>query len=142
MKLKRYWISDGAEVTGPFTPGELRDLHATGHLDEGHDACEEGTEGWMRALDLLQDLRIVAPPVPPPVKLPKIKRATGGALAFVLLLLGVVCLLACNVVTIIIGIGCVIGAVCVERSHYMCSGCGNRVEQTSRMCPTCRCELQ
>lgn len=35
----------------------------------------------------------------------------------------------------------VVVALCVEKTHYICGYCGNRVEKTSLMCPTCRHHL-
>jgi hypothetical protein len=41
----------------------------------------------------------------------------------------------------IAGLGLLVLAGLIDRPRYVCGNCGNAVEKTSLLCPTCRAEL-
>lgn len=96
---------------------------------------------WNPAED---DLRWSGAATPDPIA-PRVKRRPNVGWSVLFFLLAAVFGGSGLIFTGLFGIGLgaifLIACVAVDRVHWICDGCGNRVEATSVMCPACRSRL-
>lgn len=74
--------------------------------------------------------------------MPRVRRKTGQVPGAIMGVLAFVCLMTMSGLGLLMAGVFIVIALCVEGSHWICGYCGNRIEKTSLMCPTCRCHLQ
>lgn len=87
--MKRYWLSQRGQTTGPFAGRVLLEMWEHGSIDAQAQVCEEGTEDWMQARFVVNELEqqreregktAGVQPLPEPVKQPSVlRRPLSGA---------------------------------------------------------------
>lgn len=135
-----YYLHIAGETTGPFGPGRLADMIAAGEISDQDLVCAHGTEEWIPA----HLVASTAPTAPvrelQPVGIRKTRPMAG--MSWTLFLVAVLLLVFLPwLISLPIGLVLIIVAACVDRPRYLCGGCGNRIEKTSRICPACRAKL-
>lgn len=155
-----YYLARGETVSGPFGAGRIRDMLATGEASAEDQVTEAGKEEWFPADLLAESIAVPALlPVPDPVRVPANPVATGaarkesppkmakrtkkrtGAMVAGSFLLGIVGLVLLISAFWWVGLILIVIGAMIDRPHFVCGECGNRVEKTSTMCPTCRARL-
>lgn len=68
----KYFVTDrNDEVLGPFSPDEIRNLIASGKVEESALVCEEGAETWQPLESALPAVAVPVPSPQPEVKPPQ-----------------------------------------------------------------------
>jgi hypothetical protein len=146
MGMSVYFLqrNEGAAVEGPVGQGRLASEMRAGSLSEDALVCAPGTEVWMRAGDALgwlltemESREARTPERGEQVLAQKVARRPYWWASLFLAVLGLVLLLFLPVA----GLGLLVLAGLIDRPRYVCGNCGNGVEKSSLLCPTCRAEL-
>jgi DNA-directed RNA polymerase subunit RPC12/RpoP len=136
-----FYLHQGGETTGPHGRGRLAEMLAAGAIDADAMACAPGSEDWMpvEVAVLPAEVPTMAwKNEPQPVWARRVMRAPMVGLALLIALIGFAALVMANW---IVGVVLILLALLVDRRHYICGECGNRVEKTSVVCPSCKAYL-
>jgi hypothetical protein len=146
MGMSVYFLqrNEGAAVEGPVGQGRLATEMRAGSLSEDALVCAPGTEVWMRAGDALgwlmeemESRESRRPARSGAVLAQKVVRRPYWWASLFLALLGLGLLLFLPFA----GLGLLVLAGLMDRPRWICGNCGNGVEKSSLLCPTCRAEL-
>jgi len=162
MGMSVYFLqrNRGAAVEGPVGQGRLASEMRAGSLSEDALVCAAGTEVWMRAgdalgwlLDEMESREAMTPARGEEVLAQKVVRRPYWWASLFLALLGLgflgIALLGLaflgmgvlGVAFLVLAVALLVLSSLIDRPRYICGNCGNGVEKTSLMCPTCRAEL-
>jgi hypothetical protein len=142
-RMNRWWHSyEGKAPEGPYDEATLARMVKRQQIEAEDLLCLEGDDDWQPAWMLRPDL----------FKGGKVRVREGGCLSGMLGGAAAVCALA-GLVSFGASPGAAAGfwglmivllivTVLVERKKWICGFCGNRVERTSLMCPTCQGHLR
>ena len=147
----RYYLQaePGARIEGPLEESQIVSLARIGHIHEGAQIALEGESDWQPAAPLIESMVAdaddrrrsrAAKRARPKRSARRVKARPWQVLAWMVLL---VCGLggAFFVHWVALPFWMLV-AWAIDRPRYLCSACGNRVEQTSRQCPSCGKRLQ
>lgn len=123
--MSLYYVHRFGQTTGPFPSERIAAMLGAGEMRSTDLVCAMGAETWEPVCDALgtRAVRRVARPY--------------AALMAVLIVLGVIGVF----VFFPVGVLLLVLGVVVDRKYYSCGACGNRVERSSMICPTCRAAL-
>lgn len=159
--MAMYYLSQAGEVSGPHGVGKLIELEEAGEIGSEDAVALVGTEDWQSALEIIYALQLEREekrkderarrhrkPKPKPKPLPMQKVRPYWMISLPIGILGIIgslwfglaflisfnalALLLCLLSLAALGFSVLLG-----RPRYLCGKCGNRVEKTSRLCPTC-----
>ena len=140
-RMSLYYLHRGGVTTGPFAEGRLRQMWTGGKISAGDMVCEHGTREWI-------DAGVIAAQGPvetreaSPLLAKRVARQPFFLLSLALFAAGVgFALLFPQIIGIPFGAVLIIVALAIDRPRFICGQCGNRVAQTSVMCPACAARL-
>lgn len=147
--MNNYWLSRGGGAPeGPYEESQVIAMWALGQIIASDPICVDGSEDWRPAGFVLQHvdaaMKAAQSPSGPlvadvpalPVEISwaqHVKHDENGCLCIGLCVLGVLGLFF----FIIPGLLFFILAAMLNKVHWTCSNCGNRVERSSSFCPSC-----
>lgn len=141
--MNRWWHSyEGKAPEGPYHEATIEKMVARQQIKPEDLLCLEGDDTWEPAWTLL----------PHVFKAGKVKVREGGPVSWVLGGSAVVCLLL-GLVSFVdrpliaggfwgLMLVLLLITLFVERKKWICGFCGNRVERTSLVCPSCQGALK
>jgi DNA-directed RNA polymerase subunit RPC12/RpoP len=133
-----YYLHRAGETTGPYAPGRLGMMLDAGEITATDQVCEVGTEEWLPAYMVEAKPEPVKAKKPAEVVARRVMKAPLVGLALLIAAIGFVTLFALHWA---VGLLLIVLAMVVDRRHYVCGGCGNRIEKSSVVCPTCQARL-
>jgi DNA-directed RNA polymerase subunit RPC12/RpoP len=136
--MSMYYLHRAGETTGPYAPGRLGMMLDTGEITATDQVCEVGTEEWLPAYMVEAKPEPVKAKKPAEVVARRVMKAPLVWLALLIAAIGFVTLFALHWA---VGLLLIVLAMVVDRRHYVCGGCGNRIEKSSVVCPTCQARL-
>lgn len=140
--MSMYYLHRNGETFGPLAPGRLRQMWQAGEIGHTDQVCEHGTEEWMPA-EVIAGEEIAAPDLGKRrVDQPRAKRKQARPRLLLALLISFIGLGVMIFAHWALGLIVIIMGAALDRVHYVCSGCGNRLEKTSTLCPACRAVLK
>lgn len=144
MIARIFWLADGAGATsGPFAIGQLRSMWSAGQITARAMVCEEGSEDWLPAAEIIEmeeaavQEREQLEREPMPVYGRRIERGQHGCLRGLLIFFGFFGLFF----YLIPGLVLFALAAMIPGAKWFCSVCGNEVAQSATLCPACKAIL-
>lgn len=140
--MSMYYLHRNGETSGPLAIGRLSQMWTAGEIGPDDLVCALGSEEWIQAeviagSEVLRDEAGWKATAKPKV-VGKVTRRPYRAIGWVVVILGLGTLVTpaflIGILLILIGLG-------LNRPHFHCGKCGNRVEKISVLCPTCRAAL-
>jgi hypothetical protein len=135
-----YYLHRAGETTGPYAPGRLGMMLDAGEITATDQVCEVGTEEWL-------PVEVVLPLSEPLAKATarvaeKVRLQPFFWLSVLLFFSGVAfALFFAKIIGVPFGVALILVAVALDRPRFLCGECGNRVEKSSVICPTCNARL-
>lgn len=141
-----YYLHRGGETTGPFAPGRIGSMIESGEICGDAQVCAHGTEDWIPAFTVVPIKEDPKPKQEKKITAQRIRKSpfVWIAVVFAMLGFGVIVWAVLGRAPSIFAIGGIILiliGLLVDRRRYICGACGNKVEKTSIVCPTCRAVL-
>jgi len=133
-----YYLHRAGETTGPYAPGRLGMMLDAGEITATDQVCEVGTDEWLPAYMIEVKPEPVKAKKPPEVVARRVMKAPLVGLALLIAAIGLAALFTFQWA---VGLVLIVIAMVVDRRHYVCGECGNRVEKSSVVCPTCQARL-
>src|SRR5687768_1988973 len=131
--MKTYWISrNGGPSEGPYELEQLASMWQTGQLTSIDFAAESGTGEWFNVAYLM------APAALEPIKARRRRHRPYLMEAALVAVLGLMLL----VFFWPLGVVLMIGSILMDRTIWDCGQCGDKVHETTKVCPKCGAHLR
>ena len=134
--MSMYYLHRAGTTTGPFAPGRIAQMIDAGEIGDETLACAHGTEEWIPAHLVAEwPERAKRSPVK---EFPKVPQRPFHVIAGITILAGVGLMFSpispIGLIILLIGMA-------LNRRHFHCGNCGNRVDKISALCLGCRVPL-
>ncbi len=133
-----YYLHRAGETTGPYVTAHLVRMVEAGEIGADALVCETGAEEWFPMGEVIS--------VEPAPAL-RLKRRNGGLvfLSVILFVIGLSCIVG-GIFTLgcfgfVLGLLLIVVSVLIDSPKWLCGACGNRIEETSQLCPACHASL-
>ena len=152
--MAMYYLAQEGKVTGPYAEGRLISMEDRGEIGLSDQLAIAGSEDWLPAADVLAPIRVeleereelrkeraAAKRKQMPVRRKRKRSLILFLASLIVALLGLGFLFASILNLNLLGIGLsfltLLLAAAIDRPKWICEKCGNRIEKTSKQCPSC-----
>ena len=138
--MSMYYLHRAGATTGPYTPVRLGIMVDAGEIAATDQVCEIRKTEWM-------PVEFVLPVSEPLAKATarvaeKVRLQPFFWLSVLLFFSGVAfALFFAKIIGVPFGVALILVAVALDRPRFLCGECGNRIEKSSVVCPTCQARL-
>ena len=138
--MSMYYLHRAGATTGPYTPVRLGIMVDAGEIAATDQVCEIGKDEWM-------PVEFVLPVSEPPTKAmartaEKVRSQPFFWLSVLLFFSGIgFVLFFAKIIGVPFGVALILVSLVLDRPRFLCGECGNRIEKSSVVCPTCNARL-